>query len=44
MASSGISTLTPFLRQVIGFNARVPASLEEFYVPVEQRFYQRGQD
>jgi hypothetical protein len=33
-----------WLRQVIGFNARVPASLEEFYVPVEQRFYQRGQD
>ncbi|MFL9993011.1 Phytanoyl-CoA dioxygenase (PhyH) [Burkholderia sp. GAS332] len=33
-----------YLRQVIGFNARVPSSLEEFYVPVEQRFYQRGQD
>ncbi|MGF6752785.1 phytanoyl-CoA dioxygenase family protein [Paraburkholderia sp. GAS42] len=34
----------PWLRQVIGFNARVPQSLEEFYVPVHQRFYQRGQD
>lgn len=34
----------PWLRQVIGFNARVPASLEEFYVPTHQRFYQRGQD
>lgn len=33
-----------WLRQVIGFNARVPASLEEFYVPLSQRFYQRGQD
>ncbi len=33
-----------WLRQVIGFNARVPESLEEFYVPIEQRFYQRGQD
>ncbi|WP_207004601.1 phytanoyl-CoA dioxygenase family protein [Trinickia mobilis] len=33
-----------FLRQVIGFNARTPTSLEEFYLPVEQRFYQRGQD
>ncbi|KDB10595.1 Phytanoyl-CoA dioxygenase [Burkholderia sp. lig30] len=33
-----------WLRQVIGFNARVPETLEEFYVPVEQRFYQRGQD
>ena len=36
--------LTPYLRQVIGFNARVPASLDEYYVPVAQRFYQRGQD
>lgn len=34
----------PYLRQVIGFNARVPASLEDYYVSVEQRFYQRGQD
>jgi ectoine hydroxylase-related dioxygenase (phytanoyl-CoA dioxygenase family) len=33
-----------WLRQLIGFNARVPESLEEFYVPLEQRFYQRGQD
>jgi len=33
-----------YVRQVIGFNARIPSSLEEFYVPVEQRFYQRGQD
>ncbi|MPV69915.1 hypothetical protein GD429_29800 [Burkholderia sp. BE17] len=33
-----------WLRQVIGFNARVPESLEDFYVPVERRFYQRGQD
>ncbi|MEJ0004537.1 MAG: phytanoyl-CoA dioxygenase family protein [Pararobbsia sp.] len=34
----------PYLKQVIGFNARVPESLDEFYVPVHQRFYQRGQD
>lgn len=34
----------PFLKQVVGYNARVPASLEEFYVPVDRRFYQRGQD
>lgn len=33
-----------WMRQVLGFNARVPQSLDEFYVPVEQRFYQRGQD
>ena len=33
-----------WLRQVIGFNARVPESLDEFYLPVDERFYQRGQD
>jgi len=38
------SQCNAYLRQVIGFNARVPESLDEFYVPVEQRFYQRGQD
>ncbi len=36
--------LTPFVRQVVGYNARVPASLDEYYVPVNERFYQRGQD
>lgn len=41
---SKMADLTPFLRQVIGFNARVPASLNEYYVPVTDRFYQRGQD
>jgi len=34
----------PFLRQLVGYNARVPSSLEEYYVPVAHRFYQRGQD
>ena len=34
----------PFLRQVIGYNARVPGTLQEYYVPVADRFYQRGQD
>lgn len=38
------NSLAPFLKQVIGFNARVPASLDEYYVPVNERFYQRGQD
>lgn len=41
---SNLSRRDPWLRQVIGFNARVPESLNEFYVPVDQRFYQRGQD
>lgn len=34
----------PYLRQVTGYQARVPTTLEEFYVPLEHRFYQRGQD
>jgi len=38
------ATLSPFLRQMIGFNSRVPASLDEYYVPLADRFYQRGQD
>lgn len=42
-AASGIPA-DPYLRQVIGFNARVPATLEEYYVPVDERCYQRGQD
>jgi hypothetical protein len=41
---SNAKECSPWLQQVIGFNARVPESLEEFYVPVHQRFYQRGQD
>ncbi|MDY6945384.1 MAG: phytanoyl-CoA dioxygenase family protein [Pseudomonadota bacterium] len=38
------TSLSPFARQVIGYNARVPSSLDEYYVPVNERFYQRGQD
>jgi hypothetical protein len=34
----------PYLKQVIGYNSRVPASLNEYYVPASDRFYQRGQD
>lgn len=31
------------LRQVLGYNARVPASLDEWYRPPETRLYQGGQ-
>jgi ectoine hydroxylase-related dioxygenase (phytanoyl-CoA dioxygenase family) len=31
--------LRPHMRQVIGYNARVPATLEEWYQPREQRMY-----
>lgn len=30
-------------RRLIGFDTRVPASMEEFYVPPEQRLYKPGQ-
>lgn len=36
-------TLDNDLRQVIGYNARVPASLEEYYVPREKRMYKADQ-
>jgi hypothetical protein len=35
--------LSPTLRQVLGYNARVPASLDEWYQPPEKRLYQRDQ-
>ena len=31
------------LRQILGFNSRVPATLDEWYQPPERRFYQAGQ-
>lgn len=31
------------LRQIIGYNARVPANLEEYYVPREERMYKADQ-
>jgi ectoine hydroxylase-related dioxygenase (phytanoyl-CoA dioxygenase family) len=30
-------------RQIVGFNARVPATLEDWYQPPEKRFYKRDQ-
>jgi hypothetical protein len=35
--------LSPTLRQLLGYNARVPASLDEWYQPVERRLYRRDQ-
>ena len=34
---------SPDLRQLLGYNARVPASLEEWYQPPERRMYRREQ-
>ncbi|MNL21244.1 Phytanoyl-CoA dioxygenase (PhyH) [compost metagenome] len=36
-------SLNDNLRQIIGYKARIPANLEEFYQPVHLRMYQRGQ-
>lgn len=35
--------LSPALKQLLGYNARVPASLDEWYQPPERRLYQRDQ-
>jgi hypothetical protein len=37
------ASFSPILRQLLGYNARVPASLEEWYQPPEKRMYQREQ-
>ena len=36
-------TLSPQLRQLLGYNARVPATLDEWYQPPERRLYKRDQ-
>ena len=37
------TTLSPALRQLLGYNARVPVSLDEWYQPPERRLYKRDQ-
>ncbi len=39
-----MDTQTEYLNQVIGYYSRVPASLEEYFQPVEKRFYRRNQE
>jgi hypothetical protein len=34
---------SPEFRQIVGFNARVPATLDEWYQPPETRFYKKDQ-
>jgi ectoine hydroxylase-related dioxygenase (phytanoyl-CoA dioxygenase family) len=38
-----LDQLGPVGRRFLGFNVRVPTSLEEYYVPEEQRLYKAGQ-
>ncbi len=37
------AALSPTLRRLLGFNVRVPVSLDEYYVPVEDRLYLANQ-
>lgn len=37
------STLSPTLRRILGFDVRVPTSLEEYYLPEDQRLYKANQ-
>jgi hypothetical protein len=37
------ASLSPVLRQVLGYNARVPTSLDEWYQPPDRRLYKREQ-
>lgn len=36
-------TLTEQMKQIVGYNARVPANLDEWYQPPAKRFYKPGQ-
>jgi len=36
-------SFSPRLRQLLGYNARVPSSLDEWYQPLERRLYKRDQ-
>lgn len=43
MPASILSQLNETARRFLGFNVRIPASLEEYYVPEEQRLYKANQ-
>ena len=38
-----IENMPPGLRQVLGYNSRTPTTLEEWYQPLEKRFYKSDQ-
>ena len=37
-------TFSPEMQQLLGYDARVPASLDEWYQPFDKRFYKKNQD
>jgi hypothetical protein len=38
------SSFNEDLKQLLGYFSRVPANLEEWYQPYENRFYKKNQD
>jgi Phytanoyl-CoA dioxygenase (PhyH) len=38
-----MDTLTDIAKQVLGYNSRVPSNLNEWYQPIDKRFYKPGQ-
>lgn len=40
----GPKEFSPEIRQLLGFDSRVPSSLDEWYQPKENRFYKQNQD
>jgi ectoine hydroxylase-related dioxygenase (phytanoyl-CoA dioxygenase family) len=38
-----VAQASPLLRRLLGFDVRVPSSLEEFMLPEEQRLFKGGQ-
>jgi hypothetical protein len=32
------------MKQLLGFDSRVPSSLYEWYLPADKRFYKKNQD
>ena len=43
VGSGLVDKMGPLGRRFLGFNVRIPTSLEEYYVPEEQRLYKGGQ-
>lgn len=43
-ASGLIHSMTPDQKKLIGYNVRVPSSLEEFFLPPDKRMYLPGQE
>ena len=43
LSDAEMEPLPEAFKQIVGYNARVPASLDEWYQPPEKRFYKRDQ-